>query len=175
MCWTVLDNYTIPCNSQVEDPRNAVLSPMRMHPIISILLATWFGLGATLGPRFLCSCGDGSVTVEIGHRFCCDTDESCCDSCDGGETSDEGPGDAVVHLWSCADGCESTLLSDGFVGPLERGANGHAGAPSQPVHADFTTIGAHCRTSTIGVKCAARAPDWRTAGLHQLRSVILLI
>lgn len=148
---------------------------MRIHPVISILLAAWFGLGSTLGPRFLCSCADGTVTVGLGHRFCCDSDDSYCDSSDGGEMSDEEPGDAAVDLWSCVDGCESTLLSDGFVGPFERGANSHAGAPSQPVHAYYTTIDAHCWTSAIGVKCAARAPDWRTAGLHQLRSVILLV
>ncbi len=148
---------------------------MRMHPVISILLAAWFGLGSTLGPRFLCSCADGTVTVELGHRFCCDSDDSCCDSCDGGETSDEEPGDADVDLWSCVDGCESTLLSDGFVGPFERGADSHAGAPSQPVHAYYTTVDSHRWTSAIGVKCAARAPDWRTAGIHRLRSVILLV
>lgn len=88
---------------------------MRTHHVISILLAAWLALGSTLGSRFLCSCADGTVTVELGHRFCCDSGDSCCVSYGDGEVADEAPAEAMPCTWSCTAGCESTLLTDGAV------------------------------------------------------------
>lgn len=58
-----------------------------MKAIISIFLAAWFGLGATFGPQFHCSCADGTETIEIGSQYCCDggnlEQASSAVSCDG--------------------------------------------------------------------------------------------
>lgn len=148
---------------------------MRMHPVISTLLAAWFGLGSTLGPRFLCACADGTVTVQLGHRFCCDTDDSCCDSCNGGDTSDEARGVAAVDTRACADGCESTPLSDEIIAPLERGTGSHSSTQSESVHPHYTRPGAPCWAVTARLKGAARAPNRPASEIHKLRSVILLV
>ncbi|QKK08581.1 MAG: hypothetical protein HND58_10685 [Planctomycetota bacterium] len=149
---------------------------MRMHPVISILLAAWFGLGSTLGPRFLCLCADGRVTVELGHQFCCDAEDSCCDSCDGVATVvDESCGDGVP-AWTCPDGCESTLVSDGAVTTFDR-ADREQLSPfpkyaTYPFHSSFETPDG---TSRQGVKGRAQTPTLSATGTSQLRSVILLV
>lgn len=149
---------------------------MRMHPVISILLAAWFGLGSTLGPRFLCTCADGTVTVELGQRFCCDTDDSCSDSCDGNQTADEEPGEPSIAKWNCADGCESTLLSDGAVKNFDRADEEQLHLSSTfaayPFPSSFKTPHGE---SSRGVKGRAQIPTRCATGTSQLRSVILLV
>lgn len=149
---------------------------MRLHPVISILLAAWFGLGSTLGPRFLCSCADGTVTVEVGHPFCCDSDNDCCDSCDCDEFANTEPGATTLSTLSCADGCESTLLSDDAVTNFDRAdeeqlrpAHQFAAYPSPAL---FETPQDR---SFQGVKGRARIPTRCATGTSQLRSVILLV
>lgn len=76
---------------------------MQMQSIISILLATWFGLGAALGPRFQCLCADGTQTLEIGSQFCCDDDSRM-----GQEACNEsGESERCSH-----DDCKSTPIQD---------------------------------------------------------------
>ena len=149
---------------------------MRMHPIISILFAAWFGLGHMLGPRFLCTCPDGTVTVQIGQRFCCDSDDSYCDSCDGSATADGERCDAPGATWSCSDGCESVLISDEVVGSIKRAAEIDVGSSSTLTVHPYQTMPAAPRwTSSMRVSSMARIPNCRAAGISQLRSVILLV
>ncbi len=148
---------------------------MRMHPVISILLAAWFGLGSSLGPRFLCLCADGTVTVEIGHRFCSDSDDSCCDSCDGSATTDEEPCDVATDTWACSGGCESELISDDFIGKSGRISESDLVTTSSTVHPGYAAVDKSRWTSSIGMMGIARIPDSRATRISQLRSVILLV
>lgn len=84
---------------------------MQMQSIISILLAAWFGLGFTLGPKFECSCADGTQTVEIGNRLCCD--------------DDAGVGQGAFN--ESRGGCKSTLIQDEVFVSSDRGDEGQAG------------------------------------------------
>lgn len=149
---------------------------MQLHPVISILLAAWFGLGSTLGPRFLCSCADGTVTIEIGHPFCCDADDSCCDSCDDGEPPNGVSAEAALDTLSCADGCASTVLTDGAITTFDR-ADEEQPRPSPtlatyPFHSLFEKTDG---TSRQWVKGRPQIPTRCATGTSQLRSVILLV
>lgn len=76
MCGTgsrPLDYDTIACYSPPSFvPSRRLFAIMPIHPSISLLLAVWFGLGASLGPRFFCVCSDRTATTQFGERFCCD-------------------------------------------------------------------------------------------------------
>lgn len=88
---------------------------MKHHPAISILLALWFGLGAGLGPRFLCACSDGTTTTQFGEQFCCDGpgEAPCPFPTEHGDDSDL----CVV----CADGgCQSTSMESESIVTVDR-------------------------------------------------------
>lgn len=83
---------------------------MHMKSAISIMLAVWLGFGVGIMPRFLCQCADGTQTLEVGNRFCCDEVDSDIDTC------------PEMSRRSCEsemcdhNGCEATQLpSDVFV------------------------------------------------------------
>ena len=54
---------------------------MQMKSAISIMLAVWLGFGVGVMPRFLCLCADGTQTLEVGNRFCCDEVDNDVDTC----------------------------------------------------------------------------------------------
>lgn len=144
---------------------------MRLHPVISVMLAAWFGLGSTLGPRFLCSCADGTVTVELGHRFCCDTDDSCCDSRD----ADEESGEPALDTWACADGCESALLAADAVTTFDRAGEELRSSPTFTASAFHQLFETYFVSSHRGARGKAQIPGCCATGTSRLRSVILLV
>ena len=151
-------------------------SPMRMHPVISTLLATWIGLGGALAPRFLCVCADGTVSVEFGHEFCCDAESSCGDSCDCSTTGiDTQPHESRVGALTCSGGCQSTPIDDEVIKGSERDYKGHSDLRFPATQApwldpSFSSIAFARRVGSV-----ARPPDSRFSSIVQLRSVILLV
>lgn len=149
---------------------------MRLHSVISIMLAAWFALGSTLGPRFLCSCADGTTTVEFGHRFCCDTDDSCCESCNSDSAVDEESIDPALDAWVCADGCESAPLGGETTLALDR-----AEKDASRFSPTLAAIPFHqLRDERFvlprrGMLERAHAPRHCATGTSRLRSVILLV
>lgn len=148
---------------------------MRIHPVISILLAAWIGLGSTLAPRYLCSCADGTVTVEFGRPFCCDSDDSCCESHNSG-MGDRALGDVTVAVLSCGDGCESSPLAEDIL-PLTDRACELRGHPSPEVEVDlFHSLcelpDGRSFPERVG---SVRDPMCRAITTAHLRSVILLV
>lgn len=150
--------------------------PMRAHHVISILLAAWLALGSTLGSRFLCSCADGTVTVEFGHRFCCDSDDSCCDSYDDGEAADKDRAGAMLCTWSCVAGCESMFLADGAVLISDRTNQEQLrSSPTSPHHVLHCFFQALPDAPHERMKGTARLPTRCATSTSRLRSVLLLL
>jgi len=149
---------------------------MRMHPVISVLLAVWFALGGTLIPRSLCVCADGTVSVEFGHELCCDAEGSRSASCDcacpGMETEPRKSGVALT----CSGGCESVPIGDNILVSVERDDK-KGQCEDRPVDIQtlwldrVTTV----RSTPRQVAYILRPPDSRVAQVYQLRSVILLV
>lgn len=139
---------------------------MQMQSIISILLAGWLGLGFTLGPRFQCSCADGTQTVEIGNRFCCDDDsgmdQDVCDESFGSEMCSH-------------DGCKSTLIQDSVLVSSDRGDEEQTDPLLLTDQLHYTALYAQAifpspdRQPYLQHRCAA-ATD-----LFQIRSVVLRV
>lgn len=149
---------------------------MRMHPVISVLLAVSFALGGTLIPRSLCVCADGTVSVEFGHELCCDAEGSRSASCDctcpGMDTEPRKPGVALT----CSGGCESVPVIDNILVYMERDYK-KGQCEDRPV--DILTLWldrvATVRATPREVAYLQRPPNTRFAPVHQLRSVILLV
>lgn len=149
---------------------------MRMHPVISFFLAVWFALGGTLIPRFSCVCANGTVSVEIGHQFCCDAEDSCSDSCSGSTTGAiTEPRGSGVGASSCSDGCQSTLIEDEVIGISERECKGDSEDQPPSAQAHWLDSNSSARAVVRRVARVARPPDLRLTSIHQLRSVILLV
>ena len=150
---------------------------MRLHPVISILLAAWFVLGSTLGPRYLCSCADGSVTVEYGQQFCCDSDESCCDdSCDDRSPAEEDLGLQTFDVLSCIDGCNSTLLTSNAAVTIDRADEDQSWSSTESTALPSYSLFESQNYQTMhGADGRARMQACYATETSKLRTVILLV
>lgn len=149
---------------------------MRLHPAISIMLAAWFALGGTLGPRFLCSCADGTTTVEFGNRLCCETDNTCCESCNGDSAVDQESIDPAFDAWMCANGCESAPLERDFILAHDRAERDAPRFSPTMVATPFHQLPqARFALPCRGMIERAHSPGLCAAGTPRLRSVILLV
>ena len=135
---------------------------MPVTPIFSILLAAWLGIGGTVGLRFECVCADGTTTVEVGRRFCCESD-------DGYPMSDER------SLLCSHGGCESTLITDGVAVARDRGNESELEPSLLTIQSDLTMIPATHWTPSPSVWSRVYAPSCRATGISQIRTVILLV
>jgi len=142
---------------------------MRMHSAISILLAAWFVLSGMLGPRFQCLCADGTLSIEIGQQFCCDSDGGC-------TTLDEELCDKSLDTFSCPGGdCVSTPLSDMAVVRFEHGGERDLDTSLSMIQShQFMTFTPYW-TPPLGMRSTAHTPSCRTSGISHIRSVILLV
>lgn len=149
---------------------------MPAHPLISILLAAWLGLGGALCPRFLCVCADGTATIEIAQHYCCDGDESCSEACGGDATSAEC-GEACAGLDGCPQGCSSTMLAEDVGLLVDRPADQVRDLlPLYPVPVSYAWIDALGWTpSKSHVFGPPRGDTRHRADAPHLRSVILLV
>jgi len=140
-----------------------------MHPFISILLTVSFALSGTLAPRYQCLCVDGTVSVEIGQRF-------CRDSCSSNTAPEEEPCCPPRDTLSRSNNdCKSQLISDEVARLTDRDDEGEPDPPLSMIHPNLTmTTGAH-RTQLKSAWCNVRVPICRTTGTSQIRSVILLV
>ena len=149
---------------------------MRMHPVISALLAIWFAFGGTLIPGSLCVCADGTVSVEFGHELCCDSESFSSASCDCTcPAVDAEPRNSGVAS-TCSGGCESVPIGDNVLLSMERdykkGQCEDRPVDTQALWLDRVTT---ARATPRQVAYLQRPPDSCVAPVHQLRSVILLV
>ncbi|MGB1125724.1 MAG: hypothetical protein ACPG4Q_11000 [Phycisphaeraceae bacterium] len=142
---------------------------MQMKSAISIMLAVWLGFGVGVLPRFLCLCADGTQTLEVGNRFCCDEIDSDIDQCP--EMSDLSCESEMCDH----DGCEATPLpADVFV-LFDRDGDDLADPPAISNQIDYgvfftqTTLTPPNSPSLLWLKCP---PDTE---LSQIRSTILRV
>lgn len=142
---------------------------MQMKSAISIMLAVWLGFGVGVMPRFLCLCADGTQTLEVGNRFCCDEIDSDID------TRPQMTDRSCESEMCDHDGCEATQLpADVFV-LFERVGDDLTDPPAISNQIDYgvfftqTTLTPPNSPSLLWLKCP---PDTE---LSQIRSTILRV
>ena len=142
---------------------------MQMKSAISIMLAVWLGFGVGIMPRFQCLCADGTQTLEVGNRFCCDESDSGNEACpESSERSCES--EKCNH-----NGCEATQLPGDVFVLSDTGGDERTDPPAisnqidYSVSFDQSAIPPPSRPSRLWLRCP---PDTE---LPQIRSTILRV